>query len=72
MTVCLRSSIHYFSSHNFQGGTICCTEEALKVMGKDKEGEGGGVIIATGSVAGNHLTVLETTEDPVTLDIHLD
>ncbi len=33
---------------------VCCTEEALKVMGKDKQGEGGGVIIATASVTGNN------------------
>ncbi len=33
---------------------IACTEGALKVMGKDKEGQGGGVIIATASITGKH------------------
>ncbi len=38
----------------FQAGVIQCAEEALKVMGKDKDGQGGGVIVATASGAGKY------------------
>ncbi len=40
-----------------QIGVISCTEEALKLMGKDKEGQGGGVIIATASAVGKHYSI---------------